>query len=123
MQPDLEIYLKKVATEDVLDWLEDLFTVKATRHRGQGLEVSLDCNGRQAECVIVERAVKGGYTSLWFKQNVTPWPDDEACARAAFERFSSEIRCSTGSWTEHDEDRGGWYRFTDDGRSVVNWLA
>lgn len=123
MQPDLEIYLKKVSSEAILAWLAEIFQVTETRTKGQALEVSLIYGDQPLACVIVERAVKGGYTSLWFKQNRTPWHNDEACASDAFARFSAEIRCSSGGWRENAEETAGWYRFTDKGRSLVNWLS
>jgi hypothetical protein len=123
MQPDIEIYLKKTPLADILAWLGGFFDVGDQQSRGDGIEISLHYQGKSLTCVVIERVVKGGYTSVWFRTNHTPWDSDEACARDAFEHFGAEVRCSIGGWTEEADDAGGWYRFTDEGRSVVNWLA
>ncbi|MCB1646302.1 MAG: hypothetical protein KDI36_12660 [Pseudomonadales bacterium] len=116
--PDIEIYLKRVPVEDILSWLDGLIGICESTQRGEKTEVILTDN---VPCTIFENAVKGGYTSVWFRENRSPWLTDEACAEVAFAHFGVEVRCSTGSWEGEDEQ--GWIRFTKDGRSVVNWLA
>lgn len=113
--PDLEIYLKKVSADDILNWLKSIFTsveVIAT-------DPSTRCLIDQMACTISENVAKGGYASLWFKDNQTPWHTDVEMARAAFAQFNCEIRCSTGGW--EGEDDGGWLRITDKGEQTVNW--
>ena len=113
--PDIEIYLKRVSTEDILPWLEQVFgSIEVTR-----TEPSTRCKLAGMFCTVTEQVAKGGYTSVWFESNETPWPTDLECARAAFSHFGAETRCSTGGW--EGEDDGGWIRITDKGEQVVNW--
>ena len=131
--PDIEIYLKKIETPAVLDWLAKFFEVIATKEVGESLKVTLTTNQQKLNCTIIERAVKGGYTSVWFEKNRTPWETDEECAQAAYSHFEAEVRCSNGGWessesdseskSDSESDDGGWIRITDKGQSIVNWHA
>lgn len=118
--PDIEIYIKRAEPARVIAWLENKFGVLAQREQGNTITCELDDNA--GECVIVENAVKGGYTSVWFKTAHTPWQTDRDCAIEAHETFGLEVRCSVGSWSEDSEDTGGWLRITDKGETRVNWL-
>ncbi|MFN3237474.1 MAG: hypothetical protein ACE37D_10465 [Pseudomonadales bacterium] len=113
--PDIEIYLKRVATEDVLAWLQTVFN----DYEVVRTEPSTRCKLKEMFCTITENVAKGGYTSVWFESNATPWETDRDCAQAAFAHFQCETRCSTGGW--EGEDEGGWLRLTDKGEQVVNW--
>ena len=121
--PDIEIYIKRAEVKDVLDWLKERFSMGTISTSGDATKVALTFKDQPLVCTIIPGAVKGGYTSVCFEPNATPWDLDEACAVEAFAHFSAEVRCSTGGWTDDATDEGGWYRFTDNGRSVVNWLA
>lgn len=121
--PDIEIYVKRAETTAVLAWLKTHFTDGAVEQSGEATKVALKFHDQPLNCIVVPGAVKGGFTSICFEPNNTPWHDDEACAVEAFEHFALEVRCSTGGWTDEASDEGGWYRFTENGRSVVNWLA
>ncbi len=121
--PDIEIYLKRAASGDIIDWLKQHFQITEIVRQGDSHKLTLDYEGRSVECVIVEKAAKGGYVSVWFKNNETPWRNDEECAREAFKVLGVETRCSTGGWEPSSDDSGSWYRFTDAGQSVVNWQA
>jgi len=157
-QPDIEIYLKQVALDSILEWLTHHFEITLQQQIASTSKLNLVFNGQPVTCTIVEKAAKGGYTSIWFKTNQTPWATDEECAREAFQHFKSEIRCSVGGWVADSPgadspgadspgadspgadspgvdspgadspgaesmDTQGWYRFTDKGQSIVNWLT
>lgn len=117
--PDIEIYLKRVETADIVTWLKTHFDVTDEQAQGRSLQLSLSFDGRPVTCMLVEGAARGGYTSVWFKENITPWTDDAACAAEAFAHFGQEVRYVNGSWNNHDE--GGWIRLNKDGESIVNW--
>lgn len=123
--PDIEIYLKRVEAREIVAWLSRHFKVINQAQNGKTLDVELEYQGQSLACTMNENAAKGGYTSLWFHKNNTPWDDDQTCARAAFAVFNKEIRCVNGSWdvNQGEDDTGGWIRFTDAGESVVNWRA
>ena len=121
--PDIEIYLKRPEEGAVRAWLDQRFGVARETNRGDSVVYQLGQN--DLECVVVDRAVKGGYTSVWFRSGRMPWQDDLTCAREAFEQFGVEIRCSAAPWADQDGDdeTGGWIRLTDKGESRVNWRA
>ena len=123
--PDLEIYIKRVDPESVTGWLESNFKLVSTRKDKNSVNCDLlSRDESEMECVILEKAAKGGYLSVWFKQNKTEWDTDRQCAEAAFSYFKcrtgTEIRCSTGGW--EGEDEAGWFRFTEEGIQQVNWF-
>lgn len=113
--PDIEIYLKRVDTEQILAWLRQAVGEFEISKREPSIQIQF---GDMA-CTIAENVAKGGYVSVWFKPNKTPWSTDRECALAAFAEFQVEIRCSTGGW--EGEDDGGWLRITEKGEQVVNW--
>lgn len=114
--PDIEIYIKRPALDDVIAWLDRRFSVKGTAQQGD----TVMCMLEGFQCAIVEDAVKGGFTSVWFKSADTPWATDRDCALEAAREFGLEVRCSTGSWQEDDEGPE-WLRITPEGESVVDW--
>ena len=122
-QPDIEIYLKRATLEDIKRWLLQYFEIKASSERGEAVLLDLCYEGQPLECMIIEKVAKGGYVSVWFKSSRTPWETDEACARDAFQGIGVETRCAISGWQAGDDDRENWYRFTDAGQSVVNWLT
>lgn len=121
--PDIEIYIKRVDPDDLLSWIEQRFEILQKSAAGETLKLHLTYEGRPLVCTIYENAAKGGYTSVTFEPNQTPWDTDEACAEDAFSEFELEVRCITGGWENQSSDEGGWYRFTKDGRNTVNWLT
>jgi len=153
--PDLEIYIKRVESKLILKWLTDRLlddgtTLEKTEVKSNTLLCTFKKDGCKLSCAIVDKAVKGGYVSVWFKENRTPWKTDRDFALAAFEFFKLEVRCSTGPWEDHlnegsnedlnerkheskhesndesaheDSDKGGWIRFTIEGEKIVNWLT
>jgi hypothetical protein len=115
--PDIEIYLKRVESGDILKWLEQVFgNLEVTR-----TEPSIRCKINGMFCTITEQVAKGGFSSIWFESNQTPWHTDKDCARVAYEHFKTDTRCSTGGWEGDEEDNGGWFRISDKGEQVVNW--
>jgi hypothetical protein len=116
--PDIEIYIKRPSLDALVAWIEVSMGFVSHFTRGTTTEVLLL---DQTSCIIVENAVKGGYTSIWFKSNKTPWATDRDCALAAWSHFQIETRCSRGGWNGLDEQ--GWLRFTEAGETVVNWFA
>ena len=116
--PDIEIYLKRPDMNALQAWLEENLGPCQSRAKGDSTTLTF-ITGQT--CVIVENAVKGGYTSVWFKTNQTPWATDRDCALAAWQYFQQEVRCSNGGWDGNDEQ--GWRRFTAAGETVVNWFV
>jgi hypothetical protein len=115
IQPDVEIYAKRVALSNIIEWLKLYFSIDEQKTVGSTLKLKLTRDGSAMTCTIAENIAKGGYTSIWFDSSSTPWQTDEACAQEAYNYFQVEI--------SESEDSGGWYRFTESGKTVVNWLT
>lgn len=120
--PDIEIYIKDASADAIKAWLDDRFGLMSESQQGDALNCRL--GAEHMECVIVENAAKGGFTSVWFKSDRTPWPDDTSCAREAFARFGTEIRSSTAPWQEGEDETtaGGWLSISDGGERIINWF-
>jgi hypothetical protein len=137
--PDIEIYVKRVATADIESWLKQHFTVEVLATDASYL---LTYQELTCECLVVPNAVSGGFTSIWFKSNNTPWQTDLDCAESAYEFLKAEIRCSAGSWEaeqgEEDNvdtaqnhgardnasnagDDSGWLKIDSNGTTTITW--
>jgi hypothetical protein len=123
IQTDVEIYAKRVSINRIIEWVRIYFFIEEQKTVGSTLKLKLTRDGSAITCTIAENIVKGGYTSIWFDSSSTPWQTDEECAQAAYNHFQVEIRCSVNGWALESEDSGGWYRITDGGKTVVNWLT
>ena len=123
IQTDVEIYAKRVSINHIIEWVRLYFSIDEQKTVGSTLKLKLTRDGSEITCTIAENITKGGYTSIWFDSSCTPWQTDEECAQEAYNHFLVEIRCSVNGWTSESEDSGGWYRFTDSGKTVVNWLT
>tara|TARA_B100000029_G_C17309863_1_gene863967 strand:- start:63 stop:416 length:354 start_codon:yes stop_codon:yes gene_type:complete len=111
--PDIEIYIKDVTDSVILGWLQNHFDVTPRKRT-----VTLTRGSETTECLIVPDAAKGGFTSVWFKSNHTPWKTDLDCAREAHKFMQKEVRCSAGSWSNKEE---GWLKINQQGESKVAW--
>ena len=122
--PDIEIYMQRVELPELIEWLKSKLQVTNRQEKGKSIVLTLGAKNVEeppVTCTIVPDAVKGHFTSVWITPNETKWLTDEEFARDAYEHFQLEIRCSTGSWDGNDEQ--GWLRLTQNGESIVNWLA
>lgn len=117
--PDIEVYIRQPDAGDVIAWLDDRFGIANREKRGRTTTCRLTTG---IECVLVEDAVDGGFVSLWFKSEDTPWATDAECAREIFRALGLEVRCSRGSWDEgRDGDEPGWLCISDAGESTISW--
>ena len=60
-QPDIEIYVKRVARGDILEWLAHHFEVAQQQQVANTLKLKLVFQDRALDCRIVEKAAEGGY--------------------------------------------------------------
>lgn len=149
--PDIEIYVKGVASTDIEPWLQQHFGVTVI---SSGTSYLLTYQDVSSECLVVPNAVSGDFTSIWFKSNNTPWETDLDCANSAYAFFKKEIRCSAGSWEgeadgenestthndehdrgnedendhvndhedhENDHENSGWLRIDSNGTTTISW--
>ena len=83
IQPDVEIYAKRVAISDILEWVSLHFSIDEQKTVGSTLKLRLTRDDAVMTCTIAENVAKGGYTSIWFDSSNTPWRTDEECAQEA----------------------------------------
>lgn len=118
--PDIEIYLLKAEASAVKAWLEQALgePVHAlTEHHWQ-----CHYEGRTMDVFFNPNAEKN-FTSLWFKQNYTPWLTDLDCGRAAHQALAIEVRCTDSSWQEEEgeENAGGWIKLIRGEEKSIDW--
>ena len=111
--PDIEIYIRYVSSEALISWLESQFDVK-----GKFPCLTLTQEEKVTDCLIVSDAVEGGYTSVWFKSNETPWSTDRDCARDAYRYLKKEVRCNASA-TSNDSLQ--WLQFDEKGEIPISW--
>ncbi len=121
-QADIEIYVQCRDLAAILKWLETVFSaIEIEQSDGKRIagSIQLDPNTGAADFLLLGKAAED-YSSVWFKQNLTPWDNDIDCGRAAFEALQREVRVSAGGWTEGDED-DLFLRINSDGESRFLW--
>ena len=121
-QPDIEIHLKHPAFDDIGAWLQTHFDLTAVTPQGPDNPLDLSFNNQPLQCLIIERIAKGGYASVWFKQNNSPRRNDLECAEDGHAVLEVETRCSISGW-HNSEEQGGWYRLCKGEKPIVSWLA
>ena len=67
--------------------------------------LDLSFHGETLQCLIIEKVVKGGYTSLWFRQNFTPWQNDIVCTEEAHKVLMLESRCAIDGWDTSKKEK------------------
>ena len=117
--PDLEIYLMKGDPAKVTEWLGaelgDLETIKDT-----GTHQHWRCGKMD---IYMNANAEKNFSSLWFKQNGTPWNTDLEAARAAWTALETEIRCSNSGWDESEGESAsdGWIKINARGEKSFSW--
>ncbi len=118
-QPDIEIYLKDAAPEQVQQWLQTQFT-RCTPWQNRGKLLGCTCDG--ITVTWFAKAV-GSWHCLLFDSDRTPWRTDLDCARAAHQALAVEIRCAPGSWQEEQGEAGAddWLKVDAAGVTPIVW--
>ncbi|MFG6668357.1 hypothetical protein ACGK9R_14790 [Halomonas sp. HNIBRBA4712] len=119
--PDIEVYLARVELDAINAWLEKAIDAPALTPAGkQKWKSSGRRDGAEVPVLLVEKAADG-FASLWFDSAHTPWPSDQACARAAAAALGVEVRCSLGGWSPGD-DPDAFYQVRPDGEETrIAW--
>lgn len=123
MQADIEIYVLSCPTENIISWLENTFTlVKKSSPSALCSKVTLVSNDHEIEVTILEQAAGKRFTSIWFDSDKTPWEDDIACAKQAFESLNCEVRCNFQGWEEEgNQDPDQWWCINSHGEGPFIW--
>lgn len=116
--PDIEIYLMKASADDVLRWLKQHISPLKEHSTEQGRHWVAN----NMDIFFHEQAEKN-FSSLWFKQNQTPWNNDLECARSAHHALGCEVRCTDSSWQEDAEhSQGGWIKIIRGQEKAFTWI-
>lgn len=127
--PDIEIYVKDADMTEIESWLMESFSdVQLPSHaeqifvKGKAIRATIGNNGSTTELLITPQASGKSFCSIWFKQNITNWENDESCAQSLLKKADVEIRCSASGWSEEEEiESEQWLLLTRDERKLINW--
>lgn len=121
MQSDIEIYLPDTDPQAICQWLRTVFGRAPepvnSSDRNKVLRYRLAVDGVIIPLLLVTR---GGWTSVWFNSERTPWATDLDCARAAVAHLGGRARCTDGGWQEGD-DPDRFLEVTINGVETVIW--
>lgn len=118
-QPDIEIYLRDASQDAVTEWLNQVLgTCSPWQPKGK----TFKCKAGDVPVTWLPKAV-GKWHSLLLESDATPWDDDVACARAAYQALGVEIRCALGGWQEEEslEDADRWMSISERGEAEILW--
>lgn len=129
--PDIEIYVKETHFQQLLNWLNKHFEKiefpsKAAHlfETGKPVKGSIGQAEKKSELIITPKAAGKNFCSIWFKQNYTPWENDEQCALSLLEEADLEIRCAAAGWEEHEaENSEQWWLLRRDEKKRINWAG
>lgn len=128
-QPDLEIYIKNLDNEQLLQWLKTSFDVtdetaikQIEMGKARTYTAKLFYGDEPLELSITPCAAGKAFTSIWFKSSHTPWQSDLECAESALATIDTEVRCSAESWAEEEpEFSEKWWKITRSDRELIVW--
>ncbi|MEH6445144.1 MAG: hypothetical protein V7784_14715 [Oceanospirillaceae bacterium] len=125
--PDLEIYIKSRSGEEVINWLQtickEVTELSCTDHSN---ELRVIFSDGYVDCSLQQKVSGKAWSSLWFKNNETPWATDLDCALQASKQMGTQIRCIKASWSdtedkENEEDQ--WWRVEDNTQELISWKS
>ena len=121
-QEDIEIYVSGKETGTLEAWLgEALVDFAVTRReKNQVPAQATGDDGSTLSILLIANVSRSGYSSLWIKENNSPWDTDLACAQAAYDSLQCNIRCTAGGWSEQDEE-DLWWQVNASGVQQVSW--
>lgn len=120
--PDIEIYAKDISFQQIDEWLKLHFNdVERQQTVTKKSEARSHWLVDGSEVIVFGNAI-GSFSSIWFKQNNSPWDDDLSCARDASKFFNSQVRCSNSGWEEGQGPDAQWWRVTqEEGEMLIEW--
>ncbi len=122
--PDIEIYLYKTTTAQILDWLSDRFGVlEKPESAGTVVRTNAMFQGISIPIRITPHAAGKNFTCVTLESAETPWSTDLDCARAAQQFLRAEVRCSASGWTEQEGEHSAnrWWKLTSEGERKITW--
>ena len=71
VQPDIEIYVKRISIDDILAWIGFNFSIDEQKTVGSALKLTLTRNETSLSCTIVENVAKGPTKPVHRKPSIT----------------------------------------------------
>ncbi|MGB2390048.1 MAG: hypothetical protein ACPH77_03580 [Pseudomonadales bacterium] len=119
--PDLEVYVKTSDLDELAAMLDQILSLSPWDKSDSVYCARIDSQRGDSEVYLRPRAYKN-FASIWIKKNVTPWSTDHDLALALGEKTNTEIRCSTGSWSDIESDEQAlWWRIRNGISKQVQW--
>ena len=123
--PDLEIYIKNQTTQQILDWLKlHCQKVDSQVKSDNHIELQLQFGQHSIEASLQQKVSGKAWSSLWFKNNQTPWDTDLDCALIAASQMQTQVRCIKASWSDDqssDVEDDHWWKVEDGEQELINW--
>tara|TARA_R110002072_G_scaffold154_1_gene962 strand:- start:17873 stop:18265 length:393 start_codon:yes stop_codon:yes gene_type:complete len=127
--PDIEIYVKQADMNILSQWLNKHFSmVELPSHaaqifaKGKPIQAKVYHENTCSDLVITPNAAGKAFSSVWIKNNISQWDNDESCARSLLEEADLEIRCSASGWQEEEEEQSSqWLLLTRSEQKLINW--
>lgn len=122
--PDIEIYIKNTEADQIIAWLESLTnSVIIDKQDSNSSALSLSFNTATIQARIQHNVSGKAWSSLWFKQNETPWDNDLDCAKAASLALTAQVRCVKSGWSDQEDisDDEQWWKIEDSEAVLISW--
>ena len=120
---DLEIYLQCNDVDAMTSWLADnLSGFEVIRQSKKGCKFVCQHNGNKSDGMVVLNAGRTGFTSVWINSRHTPWENDIAMGRSAFNALHCVVRCVESAWSKGD-DPDQWLEISDQGEHIIQWVT
>lgn len=128
--PDIEIYVKHADMEILSQWLSKNFAkVEMPSHatqvfaKGKAIKSKVYNDDACSDLLITPKASGKDFCSIWIKNNISHWENDESCARSLLEEADFEIRCSVSGWQEEEEEDQNpqWLLLTRTEQKLISW--
>lgn len=114
--PDIEVYVLKAEASEIFAWLNSQFSqVSEQKSNSKSSQWLVD----GIEVLFTIKSNKN-FSSVWFKENITPWNNDLECGRALHAALGKEVRCSKAAWQEGDEGPA-WTKLIHGEEKDLDW--
>jgi hypothetical protein len=122
--PDIEIYIKNTEPDQIIAWLNSLTNnLLIDKQDSNSTALSLSFNTATIQARIQQNVSGKAWSSLWFKQNETPWDNDLDCAKAASIALTTQVRCVKSGWSDQEDisDEEQWWKIEDNETVLISW--
>ena len=120
---DLEIYIQCNELEAMENWLSNqLERFDVVRKSKKGCKFSCQHQTQKSNGMIVLNAGRTGFTSIWIDSRHSPWQNDVAMGRSAFEALNCVVRCVESAWSKGD-DPDQWLEIDTQGERLIQWVT